>query len=1341
MDMATSFSAYSSHDSTLITPPSTSSSNCVGHQNDSDCGSCSGFGGMPNHDISDEAASSTSSHRPQRKSSNSVVQPQPPPPLMPLPQQHAVPPSMQTYTHNPLPLPTQLQTIPYHHQQMVPQYNTQMMASQQHALYTVPPPNMQGGPPPPQPPQHTNNGVPPWMGNVSNGPANSIFVHVQSGETLTLYNSGEPQHITGPASIKMVSEGGFSNLPLPVTVTPGHQCHQFVDELGILRHVVLSLEPPNSRTQYPREMNVPQLVQPTPSTSTTPALPAPAISPSQPIYNGLPQNGLLQTPPNFQPVPQQPLQGTSNNNNSNISNNNYSARKWIPRLPITQENYYVDVDLPDPEENERFKKLLGLALAPTIELVLTSDVEVKWRKIDFNDPMFAGVLPPHADPAEIIYCVSIYESTGRHVGSYPCEPTAGGLRVSSLRPNTDYYVHVKVTMEDRGIYGDPSPHLFFRTAPGRPEPPLIPTLMSRTSDSVHLSWRPSVNNGAAVNLYNVYVEPLGEEGNSTVLQFGDIEAKINGLKPATAYSFRITSLNALGESYEASMIEVTTRPEGYPLIPLPPAISSVSHRAVRLNWLPIVQCTYGIEMNDVIKGTCGIVRDRLTGCMITIGDLTPNSEYHFRLIARHQEGEVTVSEWISIRTHQQRYQNNYSQPPPSLVQQDMAPRVPTNPVFIRYVNRKTEMGWKCYGQITRDNVYNLEGASYSQPNKFRSIYRGPALSCVIQDDEIQYVRVQAISKRGVASDFSEKMVVPRPDVSRPEKPDKMAAPELTMISRGKLQVSWKRITNRLRPKSVVTYMLQEIDSRGEPTPIYSGGDDEYIIENVPSETKITMRIRAMVIWNDTTVSGDWSETRSIHTPRSLPLPPYDIEYVQDKNMLAWKCNDKSSDMLYFIEVVECSTDDVTKYDTRDKFIFLKSLHYAEKYSIYVRSSHGGGDCVEVQTFELETPADIPSQPQAVTIAAESLRALTVRWTSAENHGSPIISYRLIISKDNQFIKEAAVVGYDNEYILTDLEPSTVYKVELYAENSVGTGPSVTINGRTKELPPVSPKLECEPEATAMRLRWKNTSSAPLVYKLVRLRNEQQITVYEGENLTSRVKNLSQDTDYTFQIRATNRYTGTSVWSEPTTFRTLLAPPPTVRIAPTATQSTTMIGYHHVEWSNVLPTSSSVKQFYRLQVVEANDSTARWHTVYEGPKPSFNLKSNIYKSALHLRVFCVRMEPDGETKSQTSPVTYILNEQLELKEKEVEDDDNLPKTFIDKIKYKLDYKQYSLTTSALVFIGLICILYFCDYLYNITENSGPPTPMAPIQQTQSTYTPSPPQPAGNGIHVSISHRDL
>lgn len=169
---------------------------------------------------------------------------------------------------------------------------------------------------------------------------------------------------------------------------------------------------------------------------------------------------------------------------------------------------------------------------------------------------------------------------------------------------------------------------------------------------------------------------------------------------------------------------------------------------------------------------------------------------------------------------------------------------------------------------------------------------------------------------------------------------------------------------------------------------------------------------------------------------------------------------------------------------------------------------------------------------------------------------------------------------------------------------------------------------------------------------------QHMTVYEGENNSVKVKNLSENTEYSFQLKVTDKITGADAISEIHTFKTLVAPPPPIKQSPTASLVAGEAYSYLVSWKDVLPKDDAHEQFYRLQVVDATVQGAKWSVVshsksfptlifcfqaYEGTVPSFELNTESFPGALHVRVLVVRPEKERELRGSPSPVGYIGND--------------------------------------------------------------------------------------------------
>ena len=99
-------------------------------------------------------------------------------------------------------------------------------------------------------------------------------------------------------------------------------------------------------------------------------------------------------------------------------------------------------------------------------------------------------------------------------------------------------------------------------------------------------------------------------------------------------------------------------------------------------------------------------------------------------------------------------------------------------------------------------------------------------------------------------------------------------------------------------------------------------------------------------------------------------------------------------------------------------------------------------------FPLETPG-----PPAITFSATDIQAtsMTVKWTApADDGGSPITAYRVVILKDGTEIKSVNITDpLIISLSLEDLERDTEYKVKVFARNAVFEGTASHKTMRTK----------------------------------------------------------------------------------------------------------------------------------------------------------------------------------------------------------------------------------------------------------------------------------------------------
>ncbi|NP_001360583.1 Fibronectin type-III domain-containing protein [Caenorhabditis elegans] len=920
----------------------------------------------------------------------------------------------------------------------------------------------------------------------------------------------------------------------------------------------------------------------------------------------------------------------------------FNNNKWIPYQTLG--------------ENERLLKVLSTLRPIRVANTLTTEMEFLYTPLKINDYRFEhGIcLFGPIENSDVSYHATVFDLSGIMITTVILEVNKSGddivsnlFRVQSLHPNTTYKINMKAVIIDRGLHGQQTDDLCFRTAPGRPEPPTEVEILSRGLHFIELVWKTAINNGAFISHYHVYIHE-NELEDGRMMQTAEEKIQISNLIPQTCYKIRIHSINALGESMEGYELDVWTKPNSPPLAPENISVFAQSHRSIRVSWDKNPNCTIWIEVYNCASGKGGYARENFGGDQTVIGELDPDTEYQMRVIARNEFGEGH-SEYINMRTQKYRKSEH-----PSRFRQYSDDhrkvnydRSPSTPFFVRFVDNCPEMAWKNFASPQDEISFLVEGSTFEMPEKYIQLYRGNSSSLIVLDSKMHYIRVINIFKKGQRSPPSERAVIPREYFKY--RPEKITDVKISLRSENCVLVKWQTLdikSNKLPETSKIIYYVQRCDLT-ENQVLCAGEEDHCFFDNIPGETTISVQVRAAVSFHDALTHGDWSVLSHFTTPRGLPSPVINAKFNVKCSTLYWDCLDKSTDLQYTVHIRQLPTKrDLLKVTTKAKNIVLDSVQPGEKYSVTLISLTTVGKSKQRTELEINVPALKPSAPEDVAVSQVQIDRCTVSWTAAEGNGSPIIGYVVRMMLNGELFSEHFVTESENEtnyrHVLKYLDPNTEYLINIAAKNSVGFSEKIEAVVKTVPLCPTIPKIWCDCEATALKIHWDRvTSGNSMMYKLMKInKNAQQVTLYEGENNTAKVKSLKENTKYVFKLRVSDRATGASTWSESFSFSTTTAPPPPLKKSP----STALVSGHsylyRIEWENCLPDSS--QHYYRLQIADATVKGAKWQLCYEGRNHFYELNTETYPGALHVRVMCVRKHLEEELKGSPSPVGYIGN---------------------------------------------------------------------------------------------------
>ncbi|CAJ0933643.1 unnamed protein product, partial [Mesorhabditis belari] len=1177
------------------TAPTSPPNSAIQHppKENSDCGSSSGVGGMKNVEVlsSDEAGSSSS---PSGVSDGGPTATHPTHPL------HASPMNMPP------------QAIPGIQGVAGPSVPPPLPAP-----YFVAPPPRPGFPG--APPLLPHGPPPPLMMVPPNGPPiqglfcspSDLFVHIQPGERLTLRVGNEDQDIIGPATVRMVGEAGCHPSALPIYVPPGHQIHQIVDENGVLRHLILSSEPSMAqRSQQPASM-----------------------------MNGYGRAGPSQI-----------------HNLVTVDRPNKAFPKTAPPRPPTAEptptEDQEDTCDMDVEEKDRLREMLNCIQAPSLVRVTDVEADLQWQELDTSEAAAPGGPFPQIDASEFSYSVILYENQAnnpRYITTYQCDPEQGGncLRLFKLRPLTDYFVQLKASLEERGIIGEPSKAVHFRTKPPRPNAPMPLRILETGTNFMVIGWNTAVEKTHSVHFYNVYVQ-LGNEPTTRTKMFSGNEerAVITNLLAGTRYDVFVSVMTDCGESSLSSPLRVDTRPDVKPQVP---NIQNITARSVKMNWATIPDHKLSVEMSEGrMDNNIRVVREQIAGPGTIVDGLNPGTEYRFRLVVSGLPS--AKSDWVPVRTTQA--QRNQEHP-----SKELRVLVPNPPFVIASSSRRLEIGWKVNGARDREFTYLVEGSPRipegAQP-KWKTIYRGEKTQVTV-DEGFAVFRVQTFNKKGVNSDWSSNLVLPNPidDLSPPAAP---SVPELTVVDKSTVLVRWQ--TGMAKDNELpdgISWVIELRRKDDNNNVVYSGQEPSFSISGLAPQQRVEIQIRKVFMDESKRLEGAWSPVASISTPKEAPKVPRNVRVNQEKRTLEWT-SDEDETTIYHVSrfrVIGEEKDKELEMNTKKQECSLGELEPASVYEFTVSASHEGGSSDPSAPLVYETRAQVPRPPEGVSAETMSMSEIHLRWERPDCCGAEVKQYIIKVTLDEEVVREFYVpsTAEQCDYSITGLEASTVYSIGLLAENEIGCSEQVVVTGRTRTPPPRPPTLDADSEPTQMRLRWRHiyhpsTDSSPIRYRVVRVveneddDTEQNVVAYDGEACQCKIRNLNENTIYKFKIRAIDKQVGPGAWSEVYEFSTTLAPPPGIKGLLSASNSGN--GYQQIEWPSCINKQNPRRLFYSLEVQECGAERPEWTPVYEGANPQYTLKVNDYQRSLQVRVRCARVDPEGKKLYSTPSQTLFIS---------------------------------------------------------------------------------------------------
>ncbi|XP_052239608.1 fibronectin type-III domain-containing protein 3A-like isoform X2 [Dreissena polymorpha] len=1032
----------------------------------------------------------------------------------------------------------------------------------------------------------------------------------------------------GPAVVRMLSNNG-PPFPMRMQVPPGHVVQQIVDENGILTHVFLSPQHPGMMgNQMPGGPNSPYYPPYSGPYSNHPApYPThPHAHPGGPPHRVSTPHMPHRTPPaaatcdNHNPAHTQGNSPPLPNMDERTQKKHLDLRRKIrnradynrgqPQRSRRNRENGMDMDRAVSitnsetqtqvgEQNEEYGRALQAELSkmPTPKV---SDIEPRSAFIKYYPPDF-DTKEFDVNPSKFLYDLMLCEK-GRD-GKYTCvyQGDASEIALKDLKPATEYHLKVCAVLGD--YRGSPTEAISFMTKTCEPDPPQPPKFDKKSKSSISLKWNAPCDNGSKINNYVLEYEGGETEGNFIEVYRGpQKQYRVSRLVAATKYTFRLSAVNAIGQSDYSEHVAYYTS-GSCPSQPDPPVLSERHVTELVLAWARRASDDeYSLHMDDEISGHGFIPIYNGTSTSHRITKLYRNKDYKFKLAAVNEEGTSKWSDIVAFRT--------LSDKPAAPGKPQLKGRIETHKFKITWDPPKDDGGSPVTNYIVQVN----DGKGHER--RFDRMDRECSCDDLIPG-QTYYVSVAACNESGT-SDFSDVCTATTQCVT----PGQCSVPKLQGKPKAtSLHLRWA-YPDYNGGSQVSEFAVQMILPDNTSREVYKGRDLDCIVAGLSPGRPYLFQVMAL----NRAGGGPWSEPLEIVSGPGVPDPP--------KQPL---CQARSAHSVYITwegpvnngaTITEYRLEWQLKPDTDFAQLFtgsatnfeVKGLSPATSYSFRVQAINSAGPGLYSPIATCHTPPSSPSGVVSIRAQTTATSVILI-WKEPHDNGSEIYAYNIDLGNDKPLVNVGAVT----EYTVEDLTPETAYKVRVQAVNEVGVGTfSSAVKFTTRALPPRPPRLECCGSShNSLKLKWGDGRNVDLITFTLEMDKEDGnfVEVYKGQGYNCKVNRLSEMSSYDFRIFASNE-AGSGPYSETFTFTTIRAPPPALKAPKILDISLTGC---KVEWS-ACKTMGEDAIVYNLQL---QNKDHEYKQIYKGSDSSYSIDFLQSKSEYHVRVCAIRQCEDTE----------------------------------------------------------------------------------------------------------------
>ncbi len=751
--------------------------------------------------------------------------------------------------------------------------------------------------------------------------------------------------------------------------------------------------------------------------------------------------------------------------------------------------------------------------------------------IGFSSVTTGGVTVNWSDPNTNQNGFSVYRSTDGLNYTKVADVAANVTSFSDtgLTAGTNYYYRVSAwnnagqTWSSSALQktGGVAPIQILQVAPVVVPAPVSPTALTVTSPtltSLSLSWSDAAGDETGFNVYR------STDGTNytlvTSLSASTTSFVDTGLSSSTAYNYKITAVNAGGETASSVAGGTTMTPVVAPNAPANVTFANITTSGLTVNWTDtatnetgyhVYRSTDGVNFTDVADLAANASSFTDTG-------LSNATTYFYKIAAWNSAGQTGTTDSQTTATAAPSAPGSLTVSNPTL-----------SSLQLSWTDTSSnESGFRVYRSTDGTN-FSLIGSLAANVTSFTDM----GLS-----SSTQYTyKVSAWNAGGETVSVQAGSTTLTPVVA----PNAPASVTFANITTGGLTLNWTdAATNEsgyrvYRSTDGVNY-TKIVDLAANSTSFSDTG--------LSSATTYYYKIAA---WNS---AGETTTSVSQATAVSAPSAPTQLSVngaTTSSLQLSWtdtSSNEsgfrvyRSTDGTNFTLIGSAAAGSTTYTDTG----LSSSTTYTYKVSAW---NSGGETASSTSTGTTQAIVVAPNAPANITFANITTTGLTLNWTDAASNET---GYRVYRSTDGvNFTKVADLAANSTSFADSGLSNNTTYYYKVTDWNSAGETAAATISQKTALAAPSMPGqlTISNPTISSLQLSWTDTSNNESGFKVYRSTDGTNFTLVSSlaaNTTTFTDTGLSSNTQYTYKISAWN--SAAEVMSSASSGTTLVVAPST-----------------------------------------------------------------------------------------------------------------------------------------------------------------------------------------------------